>query len=156
MHLSFGSVSGMGIESCFSRFPMNRRLFIIAGLAAFVLMAVFDWLLNVVVLAELYEISKGVWRSRSAQEALYPLAFLNYLFISFIFVALFVRGYRNKGWAEGVRFGLIFGAAIATSSAIQKYVLLEIPVQLALGWFMGLLFIYMILGLIVALIYREA
>jgi len=134
---------------------MNRKLYIVAALAVFVLMAVFGWLLNEVVLSQLFDITKGVWRSQMSRESLYPLLFLEYFVVSFVFVALFIRGYRNKGWAEGVRFGLVFGAVIATSSAIEKFVLLDIPLQLALGWFMGILLEYMIVGLVMALIYRE-
>ena len=134
---------------------MNRRLYVVAALAVFVLMAVFGWLLNSIVLSELYDITKGVWRDQTSREALYPLLFLNYFVVSFVFVALFVRGYRNKGWAEGVRYGLVFGLVVAVSSSIEKFVLLEIPVQLSLGWFMGILFEFMIMGLVVALIYRQ-
>jgi len=134
---------------------MNRKLYIIAALAVFVLMAAFGWLLDGVVLSQLYDITKGIWRDQASREALTPLLFLNYFVVSFVFVALFVRGYRRKGWAEGVRFGLVFGLVIATISAIEKFVLLEIPVQLALGWFMGILLEYMIMGLTIALIYRD-
>jgi len=134
---------------------MNRKLYVVAALAVFALMAVFSWLLHGIVLSELYDITKGVWRPQVARESLYPMLFLNYFVVSFIFVGLFVRGYRNKGWAEGVRFGLVFGALIAVSSSIEKFVMLEIPVQLALGWFMGILFQFMIMGLVVALIYRQ-
>ncbi len=134
---------------------MNRKLYIVAALAVFALMAVFGWLLNGVVLSELYDITKGVWRSQESRVSLYPLVFMEYFVVSFVFVALFVRGYRNKGWAEGVRYGLVFGAVMATSSSIEKFVLLDIPVQLALGWFMGILLEYMIMGVTVALIYKE-
>jgi hypothetical protein len=134
---------------------MNRKLFLVATLAVFAQLAIFGWLLNGVVLSELYGITKGIWRTEEARSALLPLLFVNYFVVSSVFVSLFIRGYRNKGWAEGVRYGLVFGMLIATLISIERFVMLEIPVQLAVGWFMGTLFGYMIMGLTVAMIYKE-
>ena len=134
---------------------MNTRLYIIASLAVFAVLVSLNWLLHGVVLSELYEMSKSVWRNEASREVFTPLLFLNYFVVSFVFVYLFTRGYRNKGWAEGVRYGLVFGLVIATSGTIEKFVLIDVPARLALGWFMGTLFSYMILGLVTAVIYRN-
>ena len=134
---------------------MNKKLYIISSLAVFVVIVALNWLLHDVVLSELYEINKSVWRNGATRDVFAPLLFIDYFVVSFVFVFLFARGYRNKGWAEGVRYGLVFGLVMATSSAIEKFVLIDVPARLALGWFMGTLFEFMILGLVTALIYRN-
>ncbi|MCG8527361.1 MAG: hypothetical protein MI748_13330 [Opitutales bacterium] len=134
---------------------MKTKPFIIGSLATFVTVAVLNMLLHGVVLSKLYEITKDVWRVEGVRGGMMPLMYLSYLLISFVFVYLFGCGYRGKGWAEGVRFGLIFGMAMAFAGTIEKFVYLDIPVRLALGWFMGTLFQYMIMGMITAVIYRK-
>lgn len=132
---------------------MNKKSYVVAAITVFVLMSALGWLLHSVVLNELYEMTNSVWRDEVSRGGLKPIMFFNYFVVSFVFAYLFTRGHRNKGWAEGVRFGLIFGLVMATSGAIEKFVMLDVPLQLALGWFMGTLFTYMILGLFNALIY---
>lgn len=133
---------------------MNTKLYVVASLAVFVMLAALSGLLHGVVLSDLYEFTKGVWRSDASKEIFEPLLYFNYFVVSFVFVFLFTRCYRNKGWAEGVRYGLFFGVVMASSGAVEKFVMIDIPASLSLGWFMGTLFTYMILGLLTALIYR--
>jgi hypothetical protein len=135
---------------------MNRKRYLLSVLAVFVALVATYQLLHGVVLTELYEITKETWRSSSSKEFLLPLSFFSHFVISVGFVFLFVRGFRKKSWAEGVRYGLVFGMVIATAGSIEKFVMLDVPARLALGWFMGTLFQYMILGVITALVYKPA
>jgi hypothetical protein len=134
---------------------VNSTRFILSTLVVFLVLATLGWLLNEVVLSGLYELSRGVWRAESDRSPLVPLLFLNYLIISIVFVYLFARGYRGKGWAEGVRFGLVFGLAVASAITIERFVGLDIPARLALGWLMGTLFQFMLMGLATGLLYRH-
>jgi len=134
---------------------MNTKPFIIGTLVACLTFAALHGLLHGVVLSDLYEITKGVWRSENARNGMLPILIPYYLVICLGFVYLFARGYRGKGWAEGVRYGLVFGFVMATAGSIEKFLLLDIPARLALGWFMGTLFQYMIMGIMTAVIYRQ-
>jgi hypothetical protein len=134
---------------------MNTHRLTFTILVVFVLLSGLSWLLHDVVLGGLYEMSKGVWRQESAQEALRPLLWVSYFLVSIAFSLLFARGYRGKGWAEGVRYGLFFGFAMASALTAERFVSVEVSARLALGWFIGTLFTYMMMGVAAALVYRH-
>jgi hypothetical protein len=78
-------------------------------------------------------------------------------FISaFLFTFLFTRGYEGKGIGEGLRFGLVIGLFTSIPMAYNSYATLPIPYSLAFQWFIYGTIATIILGAVVALIYRPA
>ncbi len=134
---------------------MNMPRYFLASLAVFVVLTALHVFLHGFVLRELYELTQDVWRSQEQMNTLVPLLYGSYVLTSLIFVYVFAKGYQGKGWAEGVRFGLMFGLLIGPLTSVFTYIAVDVPARLALGWFLGSIFTYLILGLVAAAIYRR-
>ena len=74
---------------------------------------------------------------------------------SFFFVFIFIKGYQNKGWMEGVRYGVYIGLFMNLMASTAQNVFYPIP----LHWLLiGLSLIYptTILGVVTSFIYKPA
>ncbi len=79
---------------------------------------------------------------------------LTSLFLSFLFVYIFTKGYEGKGVGEGVRYGLLIGLLMNGVGAFNQYVIYPVPFKLAVQWFIFGTLEFIIAGIITALIYR--
>lgn len=107
-----------------------------ATLAAFVAGFAFDFLYHGQLLMPLYESTASLWRPMEEMEAFMPLCIAYHAAMAFLFSFLFSRHYEGKGIGEGVRFGLYVGLILGVSGA-SAYIHLPIPLNLAIGWFVG-------------------
>ena len=57
---------------------------------------------------------------------------------------------------QGVRFGLMFGTGLSAMSALVWYVVLPIPAGLAWSWFFAGIAVYLVAGIVVALVNQPA
>jgi len=73
---------------------------------------------------------------------------------AFFFTFFFVKGYENKGIAEGLRFGLYIGLFFYMVVAYQSYVYYPYPYMLAFQMFIYGLIISLICGVVAALVYK--
>lgn len=74
---------------------------------------------------------------------------------SFLFTYIFVKGYENRGIAEGIRFGFIIGFFNPFFWAYKIYTLIRISYDIAFQWFFYGVLQCILLGVIASLIYRE-
>ncbi len=135
---------------------MNSKRFVIAFIVVFVVLEITNYLVHGVILSSTYA-SEGV------KELFRPDMMSNMWIIwvtdiiwSFFFVFFFVKGYENKGIMEGLRYGFYMGIFFAMVSAYQTYAMYPIPYSLAFEWFIYGLIQFIILGYIVAMIYKPA
>ena len=133
---------------------MNVKRFIAAGLAVFVVGQVLGFLIHQVILRATYDSLKSLWRP-DMQSKMWIMWLVGFL-TSFLFTYIFTKGYEGKGIAEGLRFGLVIGLFTSIPMAYDSYVTLPIPYSLALQWFIYGTITMIILGVVVALIYRPA
>lgn len=135
---------------------MNSKRFVTAFIVIFVVLELTNYLIHGVILSSTYA-SEGV------KELFRPDMMSNMWIIwvtdiiwSFFFVFFFVKGYENKGIMEGLRYGFYMGIFFAMVSAYQTYAMYPIPYSLAFEWFIYGLIQFIILGYIVAMIYKPA
>lgn len=133
----------------------NPRLWL-AALAVFLVGQGLNYLVHQVWLAPLYGATAEVWRPEADMMAKMPIMFVTGALFSFFFVYVFSRGYQGRGVAEGLRYGFVIGLFYSLPVAYDYYVVLPIPYELALKWFLGGLAACMILGLVASLVYRPA
>ena len=133
---------------------MNIKRFIVASLAVFVVGVVFDFLVHSVALMSTYEALKDVWRPDmdAVMWVMYPVG----LACSFLFVYIFIRGYEGKGVTEGLRFGLFLGVYVSLGMAFGSYVMVKIPLLLAIEWLFAGVVGLMLQGVVAAAIYKPA
>lgn len=133
----------------------NSRLWL-AALAVFLVGQGWNYLIHQVWLAPLYGATASVWRPEADMMAKMPLMFVTGAIFSLFFVYIFSRGYQGGGPAEGLRYGLVIGMFYSLPVAYENYVVLPIPYDLALKWFLAGLAGCVVLGLVAALVYRPS
>lgn len=125
---------------------------------AFVAVYLVNWLLNYLIherwLASTYQALSEVWRPEAEMAGKAWIMGVTGLFFCFFFCFIFVRGYEGKGIGEGVRFGLVIGLFYSLPVAYDWYVVLPIPYDLALKWFLSGTVASVILGMVVAALYK--
>jgi len=84
------------------------------------------------------------------------IIFVTDAFWSFFFCYIFAQGYEGKVLVEGARYGAIIGLFFAMSQFYNIYVIFPIPCSLTLKWFLSGLAASVVLGIVVAAIYRPA
>lgn len=136
---------------------MNVKKLIIAFVVVFIVLELTNLLVHNVILSSTYakeEISK-VFRPESEIQAKMWIGLVVDIIWSFFFVFIFVKGYENKGWLEGLRYGIYIGLFISLPAAYYQFMVYPLPYYLTFQWFIYGLIQYVILGIITALIYKS-
>jgi len=137
---------------------MNTKKLIIAVLAVFILLEVTGYLIHSVILASTYmqETISKAFRPMAEMETMMWRMWIADLVFSFFFVFIFTKGYQNKGWMEGVRYGFYIALFMNFSAAIAQNVVYPVPFTLALQWFIYGSIQMILLGVVTAFIYKPA
>jgi hypothetical protein len=131
---------------------MNIKRYFISVAAVFAAMIVLDFLIHSVILMGTYASIKDLWRPDMMSYIW--IMYVTQLGLSFLFVFVFTKGYENRGILEGVRYGLIMGVMIDGIGALGQFIVYPIPTSLAAQWFVYGITRFIVLGMVVALIYR--
>lgn len=133
---------------------MNKKLwvtFVVVFIAYFFL----GWLVNEVLLASAYQsLPADMMRSHDAIMSNLWIIAVSHLFYAFFFTLIFSKGFENKGWMEGIRFGLYVGLMVSVPMAYITYATQPIPYSLALQWFIYGTLSNIIIGIVAALVYK--
>jgi len=131
---------------------MNRKRFIWASIVVFLAFEIIDAIVHLGILSKEYEALRPMWRPDLMSKIwIFPVGSL---VLAFLFTYIFVKGYENKGIAEGVRYGLIIGLFATIPYAFYEYAMFPFPFSLCLQWFIYGMIEYIICGIIAAAIYK--
>ncbi len=133
---------------------MNVKRFIIASIIVFVVFEALNFLMHGLILAGAYEATAELWRADMNQ--MMWIIYLGDLVKAFLFVFIFTKGYENKGWAEGLRYGLWIGLYVSIGMGFGSYAMYPIPFSMAIQWFVYCVIQLIICGIVTALIYKPA
>ena len=135
---------------------MNTKRIVLAALAAFVVIFVLDILAHGKLLMGLYQQTESVWREKGQARGMMWLMTVGQLLFALLFTWIYAKGYEaNKpGLGQGLRYGLLIGLLCAISYISVWYVVLPIPLSLAVGWVVASLADCLAAGAVVGLIYR--
>ena len=122
-------------------------------LAVFVVLAVCETIVNMLLLSSAYQATAALWRPEAEMKIW--LFFVVYLFIAIFFTLIFSKGYEGKGVAGGLRYGFYVGMLMAVPMAYGTYAAMPIPYSMALQWFLYGLAEYLLCGMVVALVYGK-
>ena len=136
---------------------MMTKKYLMAILAVFVGMGIIEFLINEVGLRGLYAETAFLWRPESDIRALSWLMFVSYAVFALVFVTIFKRGYEeNKpGLGQGIRYGLLIGLLVSAPMALGCYVVMPIPVMLAVAWFVGGMAEMIVLGALAGWVWKK-
>jgi hypothetical protein len=97
---------------------MNFQRYLLAALALFVFIFLYEMLVHGFLLLGMYHATASVWRNFAEMEANMPLAMCFQLALSAWTAFAFSQFYKEGGIKNGLFFGLLFGvfAGILTAS----------------------------------------
>jgi hypothetical protein len=131
---------------------MNRKLWL-GVLVVFVVIAVCEAIVNMLLLSSAYQATANLWRPPAEMKIW--LFFFVYLFIAFFFTLIFSKGYEGMGAMEGLRYGFYIGMMMSVPMALGMYGSMPVPFSLALQWFLYGLVEYLLCGMAVALVFGQ-
>jgi len=130
---------------------MNIKKFLVAGIAVFLGFKIIDAIIHRGILGSTYA-GMTVWRPDMMSKMW--LMHVGGFILAFLFVYIFIRGHKNSGITEGIRFGLVLGLFSNIPYGFYSYVLYPLPFSLCLQWFIYGMIEFVICGAIAAAIYK--
>ena len=136
---------------------MNTKSWLLASVAVFFVIGALEFLIHGVLLSNMYQQTASVWRDETEMVRMMWLFWLGYLVFAPFFALIYVKGYEKDkpGLGQGFRFGLYLGAMLSVVHGFGWYVILPIPLVLAIYWFLAILVEFIAAGVAAGLVYRE-
>lgn len=136
---------------------MNWKRLLLAALVAYLFLQISDFVVHGGIMSKTYEDigQAGVFRPEADMMRYTWVMFLTTIVFSFFFTFIFVKGYEGKGVAEGIRYGLYITCFWVFVNSFNSFVIYPLPYSLAWIWiFIGLIQM-VVMGIIVALVYKR-
>ena|SRR3989338_7824624 len=92
---------------------MNMKKFAVTGVVVFVALWITEFVFHGMLMKDQYAATAQLWRPESEMGAYFPFMIIGQLVTAFLFTAIFIHGYKGKGAAEGVRYGILMGGFMA-------------------------------------------
>jgi hypothetical protein len=135
---------------------MNKK-FIIAWIVLFVAWFIGSFVVHGVLLHPDYMQLTNLYRTESDAQQHFPLMILAHVILSGAFVWIYSRGAEAKPWvAQGVRFGIAIALLTTVPTYMIYFVVQPMPGSVVVKQMIFDSALMVILGLIVAWLYRNA
>jgi hypothetical protein len=134
---------------------MNWKKFWIAFIAAYIFIFFWGWLLNGVLLKDIYAETPNLWRSQSEMMSLFHWIIIGQALIILAFVMIYASGFAGGGVVAGIRLGILLEIA-AIGMRLGFYAVQPFPGKLIVYGSIGGLSEMIIVGTIVGAIYKPA
>src|SRR4051794_26894064 len=110
---------------------MNYGRIAMAAVAAFIVDAIYGFLVYGTLLSSEFAAFPAVFRPAAAQTAYLPMLFAGILLGMFVMAYIYARGYEGgSGTQEGLRFGVLIGLFNAGYVTIVGYATIQIDLRL--------------------------
>src|SRR6185369_14551072 len=113
------------------------------------------WLLNGVLLKDIYAQTPNLWRSQSEMMSLFHWIIIGQALVVFAFVMIYASGFAGGGVAAGIRLGVLLEIA-AIGMRMGFYAVQPIPGKLIFYGSIGGIIEMVIVGAMVGAIYKPA
>src|SRR5215471_17483524 len=147
-------ISGAGAQQKRQQKEIMKR-FILAFIAAYVFIFFWGWLLNGILLKDIYAETPNLWRSQSEMMSLFHWIIIGQALIVFSFVMIYASGFAGGGVIAGIRLGILLEIA-AIGMRMGFYAVQPFPGKLIVYGSIGGLIEMLIVGAIVGAIYKPA
>ena len=131
---------------------MNIKRYVLATIAAFIFIFVFEWLWHGMLMKGMYEATKEVWRPEDPSLMVYIFAsqFLFAVVLTYIYTLIG----KHLPCKRGVAFGFFAGLLMAMPN-LGAYAYMPIPLTIPLMWMLSMVVECLGAGIIIATIYKE-
>jgi hypothetical protein len=134
---------------------MNKR-FALAWLVVFIAWFIGSFVTHGILLHEDYMAAQTLFRPESEAQKLFPLMILAHVIMSGAFVWIFQRGIEVKPWmGQGIRYGIAVWLLASLPIYFIYYVVQPMPLGTVVKQVIFEAILLVILGLIVAFMYRR-
>ena len=136
---------------------MNWKRFFSASAAVFLVAMLMGFLIHGQLLEADYRSLGNAMRSPPDAQAHFPFLVLGSVFFVLAFVWLYAKGVEDKPWlGQGLRFGLATWLFGAVSMFLTYYAVQPLPGRLVVRQIGFELVDFLVLGVVVAALYRKA
>jgi glycerol uptake facilitator-like aquaporin len=135
---------------------MNKKRFWLAFVATYIVYQALGFVVHQVWLTPVYQEIAEVFRPREQMDTMVWIFSLTSAVVVLIFCYVFTRGYEGRGIGEGVRYGVLMGLFMMVVQAYDSYVIYPLPYHLVLKWFFAGMVTFVVMGIVVALVYKLA
>ena len=134
---------------------MNMKRLILAILAGWAVIFATDFLIHELWLGPVYAATKPLWRPEDEMHTHMCWMFFAQFLIVTTFVIVWAKGFAGRSIGAAVSFGLLMGVFQQTW-AIILFVVMPLPAELAIKWFLAGLVQAVLLGIVTSLVYKPA
>ncbi len=132
---------------------MNTKRLILAIIVGWLLIFVADIVIHHFWLGPDYQATKSIWRPDAEIETRLYWMFIAQLLGVATFVTVWAKGFAGGSVGTGVVFGLLMGLFQAIW-VLADYVMIPMPGDLAIKWFIGGVAQAVLLGIVTSLVYK--
>ena len=129
------------------------KRFVVAFLAVYIFIFFWGWLLNGVLLKDIYAQTPNLWRSQTEMMGLFHWIIIGQALVVFAFVSIYASGFAGGGVIAGIRLGILLEIA-AIGMRMGIYAIQPFPGKLIVYGSVGGLIEMIIVGAIVGAIYK--
>src|SRR6266403_5149382 len=131
------------------------KRFVLAFIAAYIFIFLWGWLLNGVLLKDIYVQTPNLWRSQDEMMSLFHWIIIGQALIVFAFVMIYASGFAGGGVIAGIQLGVLLEIA-AIGMRMGVYAVQPFPGKLLIYASIGGLIEMIITGAIVGAICKPA
>jgi hypothetical protein len=136
---------------------MNVKRVIVAIVVAYVVLMLTNWLVHDVWLMAAYRAIPDSWRPIADMNHKLWILAIGQFFFAAMFAYIYARGAEKKPWlGQGIRYGIVMTLMTVVPYSLTEFVTYRVPHMLAVKWMIGGTIQLIILGLIVAGIYKPS
>jgi hypothetical protein len=134
---------------------MNFARVAAAAVAAWVVSLPVGYVVNEILLKDLYTANAGAFRPQEALQANLPIGFAFMLVGFFAFAYAYAKGYEGtNGVMEGVRFGVLVAIMLNCFAVVWNYVTTPISGSLVIAIMIDIVVEFALYGAIVGAVYK--
>ena len=129
------------------------KRFIVAFIAAYIFTFFWGWLLNGILLKDIYAETPNLWRSQSEMLSLFHWIVIGQALVIFAFVMIYASDLAGGGVVAGIRLGILLEIA-AIGMRLAIYAVQPFPGKLIVYGSISGLIEMIIVGAVVGAIYK--
>jgi hypothetical protein len=136
------------------------KKFGLSALAAFIVFNLLDFLLHEKLLSAVYHkpAYATLWNPDAVMKSRMWAMFLAHAIASVVLAKGYALGYEDEKapLGQGLRYGLFTGLLVSPLGSLMQFFVYPVSLKLAAAWIVGGLVQFVVLGVVIASIYRPA
>jgi len=130
------------------------KKYLLSVLVVFVLWSALDYVIHGVILTQAYQATAALWRPTAEMKL--GLIYLSTFITAVAFTGIYALLVNPKSIKNGALYGLLIGILSGAGMSLGSYSVMPITVQMAVVWFLGVVFEMTVAGLCIGAILKKS